>query len=899
MASPENTRVGTDINSAPTVVSANSCQLRSKNPIPTGHYDLVQGSSRQHVPLAIPDTAAHSVSSADQLRLSRRHSSDQSNGTEHSDLNELQQWFERSNQNPKDVLKTNTIDTDPPFFPKETDFIDHETRNAILQQSSPYRHFQNRVPPFHSTLAIDNSVDDYRSIIDDLTLENKRLKEELRRLKQMEPDYLRKDKLFEVKVHGLPSAKKRELEAALRDFATNLTASSVESKKISAKSKGEHSSSPKHALSSAESHSKPSDSVYVSMCMGTGESVSSHPPTRQARVAQLRSNQNIEGNHLRDVPAGLWPGQSVMTENAKKKLIVTRLEQLFTGNMEKRQTSEPASAPQTEPTAKDIEMRNTSSQVIAVKAKEAAREAKIKTRQTQQEISGSHTTTDASLSNIHTGTQSQTHSVPRLDAAVTNCLENNGDKGNGSDNSLGGVGGGDNGGRDSIGVARDDTEAAPLDNLQPSEQRPTRPHDLDPDRRQVPAENLEYIRHLGIAVPESQRHFSSTDVSLDAEGWVYLNLLGNLAQLHMLNVTSDFIRSAVSEKSAKFQLSPDGRKIRWRGGDEDTRFPTDSDSKPRDCLSEDTDGSNGNGQRKKHKGSQINSGALDSDSSHSFHYKPLFVHHKSPFSDDSASMEDDSGLLNTHSEESYLWTKSGVSTALSKRKRRRDGAIIYYSEAPFYTDLSGDDGEIRPDTYDTMSSGDQPMQNPVHVDLVHSNRSVSGPLKSLSEFEQYHNTMDVKSVSEVGISAGEVEDDIEAHFPWSDSDQSTRLNDLEASGLGGVSPDDHFLVVVSTRRPRCARINDNEFGGSESLAQDVIVSRLTSTSPAAGYTAKRRALAVEIEHIADEFRRLPPVSLPPAAFYFRSGDSDSDDFDDGGEDYDDDNDVSWDQVGHY
>ncbi|KAJ8106586.1 hypothetical protein ONZ43_g7018 [Nemania bipapillata] len=262
--------------------------------------------------------------------------------------------------------------------------------------------------------------------------------------------------------------------------------------------------------------------------------------------------------------------------------------------------------------------------------------------------------------------------------------------------------------------------------MQASEQRPTRPRDLDPDRKQVPADNMEYIRHLGIVAPNSEPHFSARDVSPDAEGWVYLNLLGNLAQLHILNVTPDFIRRAVSEKSTKFQLSPDGRKIRWRGGDEGTRFTSDSGSKSQgDQSSDDTDGSNEHGQRKKQKGSKFNPGVQDSNSSQSFHYKPLFVHHAASSRGEQQSGAYDSSSSNGQSEESNLgqyskWDQSGVSTSQSQRKRRRDGAIIYYSGAPFCTDLSGDYGEVSPDTYDMTSSGNQPMQeDSVYLHLVH------------------------------------------------------------------------------------------------------------------------------------------------------------------------------------
>ena len=70
------------------------------------------------------------------------------------------------------------------------------------------------------------------------------------------------------------------------------------------------------------------------------------------------------------------------------------------------------------------------------------------------------------------------------------------------------------------------------------DQRPTRPLDLDLNRAQVPAENIEYIKHLGIASPIAEPGAEAGFL----KGWVYLNLLVGMAQLHTLNVTLGFIR---------------------------------------------------------------------------------------------------------------------------------------------------------------------------------------------------------------------------------------------------------------------------------------------------------------------------------------------------------------------
>ncbi|KAI0973746.1 frequency clock protein [Xylaria arbuscula] len=898
MADPKNTEAGLNVPPTPIVTYTNPRRTSPSNSITLRHHRLARDASRRHPPPSIPNAHSSVPKSQGQMKPPRRNSSEESHETRWSDP---RLWFDQSNQNTKSSLDPCGMDVDPPFFQKETDSSNEEAHN-IVSQLPPYGHFDGR-HSFRPSIAKSSSADDYRSVIDDLTIENKRLKEELRKFKQMGPNSLRNDKLFEVKVHGLPSKKKRELEATLRDFTTKLerssTGASTSRKKASGKSKEGNSSASKHASSTSGSNSRPVDSAYASM--GTGPSSSSNPVSGQSRAAaQLRNNQNIQ-EYLRDIPEGLWPMPTKMTDHEKKKLVVKRLEHLFTGKMG-HSMNQPPSNSMPPPLAEDAEMEAAGAKPPPVK--EAAREAIIRSGDSRKKAS--HSSVTASASNIHTQSQS------RSNADQSNSRDNDNNSGSGSGSGSGRGSGGKN--------------SSPQDNMEPSEQRPTHPRDLDPDRRQVPADNMDYIRHLGIVAPESEPYFSSRDVSPDAEGWVYLNLLGNLAQLHILNVTPDFIRSAVSEKSTKFQLSPDGRKVRWRGGDEGTRFTSDGGSKSQtDRSGDDSDGSNENGQRKKQKGSKFNLGTQNSNSSQDFHYKPLFLHQPTSLPEGQTFFETDISS-NMPSEDSTgamhsKWDQSGISPGQSQRKRRRDGAIIYYSGAPFCTDLSGDYGEVSPDTYDMTSSDDQQdqaMQDSVQLHLVHRpcvNRSPSGSsiqMKPLSDLTLCSPFTDPKSIEDAESPFSETDSGIEADFPWSDSTQQSRLTNLEASGLGGVCPDDHFVVVVSTRRPKTAiphgdgtdgdDDDDDDTGSDDNTSiaaqsrfvdrrsHDTAASRgtadsitskvakMSTRSPLVRSSSSQNIWAVRIEYVNGKVRRLPPVPLPPPAFYFPSGDSESDDY---------------------
>ncbi|KAK7757342.1 hypothetical protein SLS62_000354 [Diatrype stigma] len=836
--------------------------------------------------------------------LPRLESSGESND---SGVSDGRKWFDRTNQNFKGHLDTSGMDVDPPFFQKET-YSSVDDSQLVPSQSPAYRCVQNRAAPtLRQEFTESSSADDYRSVIDDLTIENKRLKEELKRYRQRGPDSLRRDKLFEVKVHGLPSRKKRELEVALRDFTTSLEGSSTGEShsrrsrghgKTKTKTMNSSSDAPSKHVSSSGSNSRPVDSAYASMsatgsasATGTGSSAPS-----LGKAAKQRSFHKIE-NYLRDIPDGLWPRAKVMTETDRKKWVVRRLERLFTGKLGGQK--EPSQVPtMPAPLIEDVEMETetiTSDNKSTAPISESSREAKIRPREQQQMGTLSY----------NTGSASNEHS--RGDR--TESRDTSGDaSGNGCTSSIGGGN-------------RNNTSPQ---GLPETEQRPTRPRDLDPDRPQVPSDNMKYIRHLGLSAPEAQKEYSSRDVSPDADGWVYLNLLCSLAQLHILNVTNDFIRSAVMEKSTKLQVSPDGRKIRWRGGGEGTKFSSDGSGRDsqKNQSSDDTDGSNDQEQRKKQKtqcstsldGTSHNPtdykpqvhGRQESNSTESFHYKPLFVHHNTSSSDEQPSGEETSSSYGA--EESNLgpksrWGQSGVSGP-SQRKRRRDGAIIYYSGAPFCTDLSGDI-DASPD--DDTSSGDQGSQNLVirRPDFYRSSSGSTLPYRSLSGPSSYGATMELDDLSESPeLTSGETDngnDDIEANFEWSDSQQQAPLVNLEASGLAGIYPEDHFLIAVTTKRPKSPQL----YGGSDDVSiapvrpkmfqpsiqealeshvtPDVVARRLAAMttrsprSPQPWCTPNVSAPLIGIQYLSDQTYHLPPVPLPPPAFYYGSSNSELDD----------------------
>ncbi|OAQ96003.1 hypothetical protein LLEC1_03853 [Akanthomyces lecanii] len=785
----------------------------------------------------------------------RRNSSGDSQETGQSDP---KKWFDRSNQNPTATFDSNVMDVDPPFFLKNSE-SSTEDRIGYKNPAIP-QHLQPRPQETQSS-----SADDYRSVIDDLTLEIQKLKDELKRYKQRGPDTLRKDQLFEIKFHGLPKRKKRELETTLREFTANLGDSSSVSSPHQKKSSHDKLNSgfrSKHASSSSGSHARPVDSAYASMSTGAHSSAVSLGRHGSHQSGVRSSEQKVE-SYLRDIPEGLYPKHVAMTDKDRKKIVVRRLEHLFTGKINGR-LGRRQSALQTVP---HLPTSSTSLPLPPIPTLnwEAAQP------QQQQQSDKSEPSREARILPFGSSTKK---SRSRDHGSASN---SNGDQTESTGNG---------------------TNGSPPDRS-PPEQRPTRPNDLDPDRPQIPADNMEYIRHLGLVPPEllPDATQETPDVSPDAEGWVYLNLLCSLAQLHMINVTPDFVRAAVAEISTKFQLSPDGRKIRWRGGSHGTKLTSDSSidsSEMSERVSGGATKASTKVKRKRQKighsiGGSVTSskdntmlGPQISSSSDSFHYKPLFVRQDSPNGvvslDDTLSSfgpVEDSNM----GESRYNLSGSG---SWNRKKRRRDGAVIYYGGAPFCTDLSGDPGDVSPTAHMISTGQEATASSPQpHRPLY---RSPSGssigirplshpmPLASAAPMEIDHD----EELPGLATDSGDETTDADIEFSWSDEPQYLEVHPLEPCGLGGVLPDDHFMVVVTTKRPKkdAAGATTHYNQGSQNETADSIIARLavmSTSSPAAQQSrpsSRCSTPGVEIEYTSGRIKRLTPVPLPPPVIFF-------------------------------
>jgi len=483
----------------------------------------------------------------------------------------------------------------------------------------------------------------------------------------------------------------------------------------------------------------------------------------------------------------------------------------------------------------------------------------------------------------------------------------------------------------------------------------------EPDSRlpQIPEQNLEYLHNLTSTSPTHE----PLNIGGHWDGWVYLNLVINLAQLHTINVTVPFVKKAIATMSVKLELSLDGKMVRWKGGMESSNLTSEIDTKsesnsspsssPMDASSE---GSRG---RKRSDGSysqtdlaSITGMPIDIKTAHSmetsssrlstlsrshdsgprsspssqrssgFHYKPLFAQSKN-FEDDSSEPSEtgyssSSGMKSSSSPDGASGGYSGGGSRPRSRKPTV-GPIIYYENGKFCTDLSTQEVILR----DESTSPEYPferMTNDVvgapgseNTDTIDQNSRpllrTLAPLETLVEGQSLGGRP-----RGVGGSTDEDEDDDSyAVLEFSPKLESTLPDDpplpveLEACGIGGVQPEDNFAINVQVKHyllPKgrnaqtlnTRKLKSKLRGITHRIPQssiDVFLrdeagmgalpttrprSRSSSSSPSPPHSSSSdgRPSPEPLRHelVSARFISLPPSSLPPASYMYFSPSSD-------------------------
>jgi len=715
------------------------------------------------------------------------------------------QWFNNKNKNGGNEM--DFADNDPPFFMRNNS--SSETPPGAQQQVDASMALDSR--PERTNLirmgTDGSSTEDYRGVIDDLTIENKKLKRKLKKYEKLHDAHLRDEKLFEVRFHGLPPDKKSELEETLQKFAASLGNNRFPA--------NEHDPLMSASMHKNVSPAPNTDSAYASLsASGAGSSARSTGETRSgASSGQTARRENIISSYLHQIPQGLLPqtNPSNMTERTKQKLVVRRLEEIFAGKgAALHGHQQPQQQQEVSQMAAHADKVQTG-QLGQTARQEAVREAHIMTEEGDQQVQSAE---------MNQGNVSPFSPSREKDNKSPDQVPAQGPEG---------------------------------------EQRPTRPLDLDPHRAQVPAENLRYIRHLGFADQ------NSPSAAEEGQGWVYLNLLINMAQLHTINVTTEFVRKALATRSSKFEVSSDGRKVRWKGGSSAT--PGSSMAGGSSTSNIGTDTPQDQSPRKRPRLAHSESyRAQMSATENKLVYTPMFWNRSSTDGIDSTSEEDESMSPPAEAPTagaSSGFRSTGMHTAMARKRQRADGPIIFYQNAPFCTDLSGDLG--------AQYNRNAPLYSPTTELAIGEPRANSseqaaekrGPLAEAFELPL---PMDLND--------NPIPESMEISFP-SPSDaaeptESMQPFDLGVSGIGGIWPADNFALEVKSRH-----FKSNQGGPPPRPHRQYLSTRFATLWPD---SASNSSTPVASKHVLASVKRdLPPSELPPAlCFVSESDDYESD-----------------------
>lgn len=363
---------------------------------------------------------------------------------------------------------------------------------------------------------------------------------------------------------------------------------------------------------------------------------------------------------------------------------------------------------------------------------------------------------------------------------------------------------------------------------------------------------------------------------------MYLNLLINMAQLHTINVTADFVRKALTERSTKFELSPDGRKVRWKGGRSVTRTSSSGGGSSNERTGVDTPDrlsprkrpklSHRDSHRSGNSNPQAKSARAQTENN-KFVYTPLFFHKDSTDGTESSSEEEEDSEESPYpiplAGDSSGMTSSGVRTTSTKRKKNQDdGPIIFYNNARFCTDLSGDrktTGNTNAPPYTTLTS--MPVGQPQQPTAT-TTYERRGPLAKAAELPE---PMDI---GDNPIPAS-MELTFPPRSPLESQKKSIEPIALEVTGIGGVWPADNFAIAVESRH---ARIDQDSAPSVDDPAPTKrIPEQFARILKESGAGHKLRSAMHKQQIVVTNVKELPPSELPPALGFPFGEDSTGDD----------------------
>lgn len=393
------------------------------------------------------------------------------------------------------------------------------------------------------------------------------------------------------------------------------------------------------------------------------------------------------------------------------------------------------------------------------------------------------------------------------------------------------------------------------------------------------------------SIIESNLHASPT-VESSAEsqhGWVYLNLLINLAQLHTLNVTPEHVRLGIQEFSTKLMLSEDGSAVKWRGdlerGAGNSNNPngiantsialtTTSLTRPESQIQlpkcqvplhvhENT----GSGDENSLEGvDNLQTSAVDQGAAKRLQYKPIFARHRHrPYKSSYVSSEG-SRSSSSHSGEQYV-------SDVGESANASNGPMVFFDADAFFIDLSSD----ITDADDAAAASHSSYADYNSVLLGQRN---DPPIVS-SEYERRqdiaisgckHNEEWTRSTPLLvhGINPTPFHDEERP------DDGEKQLYHFQASGIGGIQLADNFAIDVKTSLQAASHLQQQRLPSIKFRDN-----KNTSSNSRPLYRLPRQPRASSTHIISTTTTHLPPSPLPPPSYVYPALSSTSSESEDG------------------
>lgn len=687
-------------------------------------------------------------------------------------------------------------------------------------------------PLSHSLLSqlelSEHDPNTYRDIIDDLTVQNQKLR---RRLKRYEKDYsiaTSQDGLFEVRVRRLPPGKRRELERILQDFLSTVPSSRERSNARSDDLRARASlrrQEPKIApkpIQSPSPNMKGLDSAYSSIS-ATGVTASAVEDRSNTELTKQATSDlgRVMLSDLDRVPQS--NGDYDVSDVAKQKVVVARLEMLFSGR-------EPVEGDMYGPNMQIESLKRDGPTALAT---------------------GEPSTTFA-------------EEYPPAASKTTNSVD--------------------------FGNPAQPTDR-PSDFPAALSQQPLIGPDLpNANVSRASLDHWHHLRHLGAASPLAGSSPQSS------HGWVYLNVLFNMAQLHTLNVTLDFVRQAIHDISENLMLSEDGRKVRWC----EERLKNHAEPLPEanDVIMSVSSPQPSPPSKSKQTGDANQSAAKDQRphlpttvahktssykrrrqlQAREFDYKPMFLHTKDrlrQYKNSQQEYQDSSYESDTSSSSSSTTSEelSGLSRGGSKRSNdRRGGPMVFFDHDPFFLDLSADppvnDEANGHASYDDPDAKAEPLGSHLppatESSRIFEKKREWGPSAiSPRASDEEQSGPSSSSSPPLEIYGNDPSDEEEEEEEKAQLHHNHHHHLLEASGIGGIQLDDNLVIDVRTAQDAI----------SPSPPASSLSSRTTRQAP-----TKRSHIPSHLPTLSQKRYRstilsrklahLTPSPLPPPSFVY-------------------------------